>query len=71
MVDFNQAKQFADQHDEQIDQGLDKAGAAAKGRFAGQEQHIDTGVDKAQEMTGQGDTSRPADEQPPSEPPPA
>ena len=71
MVDFNQAKQFADQHDEQVDQGLDKAGEAAKGRFAGQEQHIDTGVDKAQEMTGQGDTTRRGENQPPAEQPPA
>jgi len=67
MVDFNQAKNFLDQHDEQVDQALDKGGEAAKGRFAGQEQHIDQGVDKAQEFTGGRDTTRP-DEQPPAPP---
>jgi antitoxin protein of toxin-antitoxin system len=65
MVDFNQAKQFLDQHDEQVDQALDKGGDAAKSRFAGHDQQIDGAVDKAQEATGQGDTT----EQPP--PPPA
>ena len=67
MVDFNQAKNFLDQHDEQVDQALDKGGEAAKGRFAGHEQHIDQGVDKAQEFTGGRDTTRP-DEQPPAPP---
>lgn len=65
MVDFNQAKNFLDQHDEQVDQALDKGGDAAKGRFAGHDEQIDGAVDKAQDATGQGDTT----EQP--APPPA
>jgi hypothetical protein len=70
-VDFiNKAKAFADEHDEQVDQGLDKAGEFAKGRFAGHDEQIDGAIDKAQEMTGTGDTTRlPA--QPPADQPPA
>ena len=70
MVDFNQAKQFLDQHDEHVDQALDKGGETAKGRFAGHEEQIDQGVDRAQEFTGGRDTTRP-DEEPPPPPPPA
>ena len=33
----NKAKDLADQHDEQVDQGLDRAGDKAKKRFAGHE----------------------------------
>ncbi len=68
MVDFNQAKQFVDQHDQQVDQALDKGGEAAKGRFAGHEEQIDQGVDRAQQATGQGDTTQ---QQPQEQPPPA
>jgi hypothetical protein len=32
MVDFNQAKNFLDQHDEQIDQAVDKAQQFTGGR---------------------------------------
>ena len=50
------AKEFADQHDEQVDQGLEKAGDLADERTGGQRRdQIDRGVD-AQEHTGQGDT---------------
>jgi hypothetical protein len=63
MPDFNQAKDFLDQHDEQVDQALDKGGDAAKDRFAGHDQQIDQGVDKAQQMTGGQDTTQ--QEQPP------
>jgi hypothetical protein len=66
MVDFNQAKNFLDQHDEQVDQALDKGGDAAKDRFAGHDQQIDQGVDKAQEWTGGQDTNEPPAEQPPA-----
>ena len=69
-MDFlNKAKEFIDQHDEQVDQGLDKAGEFAKSKFAGHDEQIDQAIDKAQEMTGQGDTTRPA--APPAAPPPA
>jgi len=66
MVDFNQAKQFVDQHDEQVDQALDKGGEAAKGRFAGHEEQIDQGVDRAQQATGQGDTTQQQEQPPPA-----
>jgi antitoxin protein of toxin-antitoxin system len=66
MPDFSQAKNFLDQHDEQVDQALDKGGDAAKGRFAGHDEQIDQGVDKAQEFTGGRDTSEPQDQPPPA-----
>jgi hypothetical protein len=51
------AKEFADQHDEQVDQGLEKAGDLADERTGGEHRdQIDRGVDTAQERTGQGDT---------------
>jgi hypothetical protein len=66
-VDFiNKAKAFIDEHDEQVDQGLEKAGEFAKTRFAGHDAQIDGAVDKAQEMTGQGDTTHRPAEQPPA-----
>lgn len=67
-MDFlNRAKDMIDQNDEQVDQALEKAGEFAKAKFPGQEQAIDTVVDKAQELTGTGDTTRPA--APPASPP--
>lgn len=68
---MDRAKAALDQHDEQVDQALDKVGEAAKGRFAGHDEQIDQAIDKAQEFTGAGDTTAPA---PPAEeapPPPA
>ena len=56
----NKAKALADQHDEQVDQGLDRAGDAAKDRFAGHDSQIDSAVDRAQQYTGEGDTTVPA-----------
>jgi hypothetical protein len=53
----NKAKNLADQHDEQVDQGLDRAGDLAKERFAGHDEHIDSAVDRAQQYTGAGDTT--------------
>jgi hypothetical protein len=71
-VDFiNKAKAFIDEHDEQVDQGLDKAGEFAKSKFAGHDAQIDGALDKAQEMTGSGDTTRHPADQPPAEQPPA
>ncbi|KKK04533.1 antitoxin [Micromonospora sp. HK10] len=60
MSDFmDKAKDFADQHDKQVDQGIDKAGEAADKRTEGKyDQQIDKGVDMAQQRTGQGDTDR-------------
>ncbi len=53
----NKAKNLADQHDEQVDQGLDRAGDMAKERFAGHDEHVDSVVDRAQQYTGEGDTT--------------
>jgi hypothetical protein len=57
MPGFDDIKRLADEHDEQVDKGLEKAGDAAGERFGHAEQ-IDKGVDKLQERTGEGDTSR-------------
>jgi hypothetical protein len=72
-MDFlNKAKDMIDQNDEQVDQALQQAGEFAKAKFPGQEQAIDTAIDKAQELTGQGDTTRPAaPAAPPADQPPA
>jgi hypothetical protein len=53
----NKAKEFADQHDEQVDRGLDMAGDQADKRLAGHESQVDGLVDKAQQYTGDGDTT--------------
>lgn len=45
---------FADEHDKQVDEGLEKAGDAAGAKF-GHEEQIDKGVDFAQHRTGDGD----------------
>ena len=60
MGDFmDQAKDFADKHDKQVDQGLDKAGDMADKRTGGKyDDQIDKGVDQAQARTGEGDQVR-------------
>lgn len=57
MSDFmEKAKNLASEHDEQVDQGLDKAGDAVDERTGGKYgEQIDKGVDAAQERTGSGD----------------
>ncbi len=57
MNDFlNRAKDFADQHDEQVDKGLERAGDEVDERTGDKYgEKIDKGVDEAQERTGQGD----------------
>lgn len=55
MPDFDDLKKLADEHDEQVDQGLGKAGDAA-GDKLGHADQIDKGVDWAQEHTGAGDS---------------
>lgn len=60
MSDFmNKAKDFADQHDKQVDQGLEKAGDQADKRTGGKYgDQLDKGVDQAQARTGEGDQVR-------------
>ena len=48
-------KKFADDHDEQVDQVLEKVGDAAAAKF-GHEDQIDKGIDWAQQRAGGGDT---------------
>lgn len=57
---LDKAKDLLNQHDDKVDQALDKGGEAAKGRFAGHEGHIDNIVDQAQQRTGAGDTTQQA-----------
>jgi len=65
---LDKAKDLLGQHDEQVDQALEHGGELAKDRFAGHDAHIDGAVDRAQEMTGAGDT---VPDNPPPPPPPA
>ncbi|MBO4160013.1 antitoxin [Micromonospora sp. MMS20-R2-23] len=60
MSDFmNKVKDFADKHDKQADQGLDKAGDFADERTGGKyDEQIDKGVDAIQARTGEGDQGR-------------
>ncbi len=60
MSDFmNKAKDFADKHDKQVDQGIEKAGDMADKRTGGMyDEQTDKGVDMAQARTGQGDQAR-------------
>jgi hypothetical protein len=55
---MDKAKRLLDQHDDKVDQALDKAGEAGKERFAGHDSHIDQGVDHLQRTTGDGDTTQ-------------
>jgi hypothetical protein len=57
MPGLDDIKKLADDHDEQVDQGLEKAGDAAGDKF-GHEEQIDKAVDAAQEHTGSGDTAQ-------------
>jgi hypothetical protein len=56
---FDDAKKFVDEHDEQVDQVLDKAGEFANEKTGGKYgDQINQGVDFAQQKTGDGDTSQ-------------
>ncbi|MFI7434395.1 antitoxin [Micromonospora haikouensis] len=59
MSDFmDKAKDLADKHDKQVDQGIEKVGDMADQRSGGKyDKQIDKGVDMAQRRTGEGDTS--------------
>ncbi|MEV7329463.1 antitoxin [Micromonospora sp. NPDC093244] len=60
MGDFmDKAKDLADKHDKQVDQGMEKAGDMADKRTGGKyDDQIDKGVDQAQARTGEGDQVR-------------
>ncbi len=56
---MDKAKDFADKHDEQVDQGLEKAGDQIDDRTGNKHSsQIDKGVDQAQARTGEGDTQQ-------------
>ncbi|MFJ5616214.1 antitoxin [Micromonospora sp. NPDC093243] len=56
---MDKAKDMADKHDKQVDQGIEKAGDAADKRTGGKyDEQIDKGVDQAQARTGEGDQVR-------------
>ena len=55
----DKAKDFADKHDEQVDQGIQKAGDQVDDRTGDKYgSQIDKGVDQAQQRTGDGDTAQ-------------
>jgi len=57
---MDKAKDLAGKHDEQVDQGLEKAGDQVDERTGNKySSQIDKGVDQAQQRTGEGDTSAP------------
>lgn len=56
MAGLDDLRKLADKHDDKIDAGLDKLGAAAGDKF-GHDEQIDKAVDWAQEHTGGGDRS--------------
>jgi hypothetical protein len=55
MPGLDDIEKMADDHDEQVDQGLQKAGDAAEQKV-GHDTEVDKAVNEAQEHTGQGDT---------------
>jgi len=59
-MDFlKKAKDFVDEHDEQVDQALEKIGDEVDKRTGHKySDQIDKGVNEAQKRTGEGDTRR-------------
>jgi hypothetical protein len=56
---FDKVKGLADQHDEKVDQALEKIGDTVDERTGGKyTEHIAKGVDAAQERTGEGNTTQ-------------
>ena len=56
---LDKAKDAAEQHDDKVDQGLEKAGDFADQKTGGKyDDKIDKGVDAAQQRTGDDDTQQ-------------
>ena len=56
---LDDAKKFADEHDEKVDAAIEKAGDLADERTGGKyASQIDKAQDLAEEKTGDGDTAR-------------
>jgi len=69
---MDKAKELLGQHDDKVDQGIDKLGEAAGQKFGHQDQ-IGQGTEHLKRMTGQGDTTAappPAPPAPEGEAPP-
>lgn len=62
MPDFDDIKKFADEHDKQVDEGLEKAGTEAESKV-GHDKQINEGVEWAQKHTGSGDTQQQGSQQ--------
>lgn len=60
MPGLDDLKKLAEEHDDKVDAGLEKAGDAAGKKF-GHGDQIDKGVDWAQQHTGSGGESDPQD----------
>jgi hypothetical protein len=55
----DKAKDFADDHDKQVDEGIEKAGDQVDKRTDNKySSQVDKGVDQAQQRTGGGDTQQ-------------
>lgn len=56
---MDKAKDFADKHDEQVDQGIEKAGDQVDQRTGDKyDSQVDKAQDAAQQRTGSGDTQQ-------------
>ena len=56
---LDKAKDFADDHDKQVDEGIEKAGDQVDERTGGKHSsQVDKGVDEAQKRTGSDDSIR-------------
>jgi hypothetical protein len=56
---LDKAKDAADQHDKQVDEGLEKAGDQVDDRTGNKySSQVEKGVNEAQERTGSGDTKQ-------------
>ncbi len=54
---LDKAKEFADKHDEQVDQGIDRVGDQVDQRTGNKySSHLEKGEDMLQQRTGAGDT---------------
>jgi hypothetical protein len=55
---IDKAKDFADDHDKQVDEGIEKAGDQVDKRTGDKySSQVDKGVDAAQQHTGEGDSA--------------
>lgn len=67
---MDKAKELLGQHDDKVDQGIDKLGQTVGGKF-GHEDQVGMGADQLKRMTGEGDTTAAPPPAPEDEAPPA